>query len=114
MDCFDLQDASSYDPRDPFLWTEQDTLVHTLLHVGTPATPGPYHKLREDVERSSGLDPIAVHFDIHALSLAIRVRLDSGLALPHKASKHRGTDQEENSHFLVISGLLTLGSSHLC
>lgn len=47
VDCFDLQDASSYDPRDPFLWIEQVSsslqcpqvpvdfegpLHHTLVH----------------------------------------------------------------------------------
>lgn len=79
-------------------------LHHTLAHVGTPAIPDPSCKLREDVvESSSGLGAIAVHFNISVLSLAVSVRLDSGLALSHESSKHSDTDQKENSHSLVIS-----------
>lgn len=54
----------------------------------------------------------AVHCDIQVLSLAVMMRLDSGLALPQESSKLGDTDQEENSLFLVISGL-SLGSSYL-
>lgn len=54
----------------------------------------------------------AIHCDIQVLSLAVTVKLDSGLTLPHELSKRGDTDQEENSLFLVISDL-ALGSSHL-
>lgn len=79
-------------------------LHHTLVHVGTPTIPDPYRKLREDiVESSSGLGAIAVHFNNSVLSLAVSIRLDSGLALSHESSKHSDTDQKENNHSLVIS-----------
>lgn len=65
------------------------------------------------LESSSELSADVIHFDMQAVFLAVRVRLDSALALPHESRKHSDTDQEESRHFLVISVLLALGSSHL-